>query len=485
MEEIMKRHIGFILVITLLLSLACNLGGNLIEEIVSDEPEGEATAVAPANNGDGDSPAQPDSAAPTQPGETEGGGLPLPGDYAGLTSYRSRTIITDLDTGEADQSSADIIMQPFAMRLDLGESDMIMTTMGVWMEIPDIGWYEMDFTAEELAMSREEFMALEWGGELEELPDIPPWPSQLFFMPDQAALSLMEGGLTPAGRDNINGIACQKYNIVTNYSYEMEDPVFGGDLREDMEASGSICAADQPDLPAIVIWADISQTATRTVAGQTIVWQNRVEYEITAVNIPLVIEPPSDAIRLDDMFDDGDDGDFDDDLPSSGDLTELDSYRLVMTIHIAMEGYEGSATTTFEWMNEPRAYRHKEERDEFTMEWIGVGGKTWMRISGGDWTEIESEEEPDLTGSAYWHPEDGAELLGTAIVNGVNCRHYRYETIEAFGAIAEGEAWVADEAGLPVIIIRSLMQTSQEGQITTTEINVYDINQPLNIEPPR
>jgi hypothetical protein len=430
---------------------------------------------------------------PNQPGETTGGastlpGVGLPGDYADLTSYRSRTTITDLETGQGGQSIAELIIQPFAMRMEMEMGEMIMTEAGVWMEMAGMGWIKTDFTAEELAMSREEFMALEWGGDLEELPDIPPWPSQLLFMPDQAALSLMEGGLTPAGRDNVNGIACQKYNITTNYSYEMEDPVFGGYSREDMEAAGSICVADQADLPTIVIWADIAQTATRVVAGQTVVWQSRIEYEITAVNIPLVIEPPTDALSFEEMFGDWDEDDARDPAAAPADLSGLNSYRLVISIHVEMEGYETTKTSTMEWMREPFAYRYLEESDnefDFSMETIGVGDKIWLRLMGGDWMEIEGDEEPDFTGAIEWLEDSEMEWVGTAVVNGVRCQHYRLE-LTFPSATSQSDVWVADQPGYPAVVIRSLTRMEQEGSYTTTtEVNLYDVNQPILIQPPR
>lgn len=480
----MKRHVGVILILATLLTFACTLVSNILDQDVVDQdvvdqqvvdPQDtitqtapEATAVTPT-----DDPAQP----PTSP-ETS--------DFDGLTSYRSRTVVTDLETDARDEVISEATLDPFALRMEMEMGEMIMTQTGVWMEMAGIGWIKMDFTAEELAMSREEFMALEWGGELEELPDIPPWPSQLLFMPDQASLSLMEGGLTPAGRDNINGIACQKYNIVTNYSYEIDDPVFGGYSQEDMEATGSICVADQADLPALVIWADIDQTSTRIMGGQTVVWQHRVEYEITAVNIPLVIEPPADALSFEDMYGDWDDDDFDYDYYDADPLAELDSYRLVIAIHIQMEGYETTSTTTFEWVNEPRAYRHLEEQEglDFDMEWIAVGDQAWMRMGSSGWMPIEMDEEPTFGATAQWYEDENAQLVGTTVVNGINCRHYRHEPITAFGSTVEAESWVANEPGLPVMVIRSVMHTRQEGQVTTTEVNLHDINQPITIEPP-
>jgi hypothetical protein len=125
------------------------------------------------------------------------------------------------------ESTAEAVIEPFAIRMSIEMGEMILTEAGVWMEMPGLGWYQLGFTAAELTMSREQFMALEWGGDLDDLPNIPPWPSQILFMPDQASLPLVEGGLTPAGRDSLNGIPCQQYNIVTDYS-EVDETMLAG-----------------------------------------------------------------------------------------------------------------------------------------------------------------------------------------------------------------------------------------------------------------
>jgi hypothetical protein len=86
------------------------------------------------------------------------------------------------------ESTAEAVIEPFAIRMSIEMGEMILTEAGVWMEMPGLGWYQLGFTAAELTMSREQFMALEWGGDLDDLPNIPPWPSQILFMPDQASL---------------------------------------------------------------------------------------------------------------------------------------------------------------------------------------------------------------------------------------------------------------------------------------------------------
>jgi len=96
--------------------------------------------------------AQPDD--PTQLADPPTDGSAVGGDCAGLTSHRSRTVVTDLDIGERQESTA------IRMSMEMGE--MILTEAGVWMEMPGLGWYQLGFTAAELAMSREQFMALAW-----------------------------------------------------------------------------------------------------------------------------------------------------------------------------------------------------------------------------------------------------------------------------------------------------------------------------------
>jgi hypothetical protein len=464
----MKYSIWFSLLLIVFGLSACTTASAPVD--MEEQTMGE-TAVSPT-----DIPSQP--AAPGTDSSP-----PQPADLGGLTSYRSQTIVTDRESGEQQVTTAAVVLDPWALQMEMPTGELIMTDAGVWMSLPELGWYQMDITAEELALSPQAFMALEWGDEVE-LPDIPPWPSEIVFMPDQVSLPLVEGGLTPAGQETANGIPCRQYTIVTDYRYEIAETDFLPAMQERMQATGSICVADQSDLPALILQADIEVTATHFIDEQEVVWQHRVEYEITAVNPPITIEPPADAVTLEGMFDDWDDDTFAEEALPPGDLSELDSYRLVITIHIELEDDETTSTSTLEWVNEPRAFRQIDEQEGFTMEMLGVGDQAWMRATGSDWLEIELDEEPDLSGAAHWVDDGEAELVGTAVVNGVNTRHYRQEIVTPFGT-GSSEAWVADQPGLPAVIIRSLMRLTQEGQTTTTEVNLYDINQPIIIEPPR
>lgn len=298
----MKWSLWLTLMCAAVLVFACGGGGDEPDTAVQDAPPPPAAVqptVVPAEQAQtGEQAAIP--AAPAA-GESQGDFSEMWGDLAGLTSYRSRTTVTDLETGEVEETTAEAVMAPFALRMQMEMGEMILTEEGVWMQIPGMGWYQMGFTAGEMGMSREELMALEWGGDMDDLPDIPPWPSGIVFMPDQAAIPLVEGGLTPAGQSSVNGIPCRQYNVVTDYSYTFMDMMFGEETDERVQATGTICVADRADLPALIVQAVIEQIDRYTIAGQEMSWQQRIEYEITGINIPITIEPPADAMRMDSL----------------------------------------------------------------------------------------------------------------------------------------------------------------------------------------
>jgi hypothetical protein len=290
----MKWSVWLALLCAAFLVFACGGDGDESDVTEPDTPP-PVVAAQPDTAQPGEQTAMP--AAPAA-GESQGALSGMWGDLAGLTSYRSRTVLTDLETGEVEETTAEAVMDPFALRMEMEMGQMILTGEGVWMEIPGMGWYQMGFTPGEMGMSREELMALEWG-DVDELPDIPAWPSGILFMPDQSAIPLVEGGLTPAGQSSVNGIPCRLYDIATDYSYTLSDELFGEETDERVQATGVICVADQADLPALIVQASIEQSERYTIAGQEMSWQQRVEYEITEINIPITIEPPADAMRMD------------------------------------------------------------------------------------------------------------------------------------------------------------------------------------------
>ena len=214
--------------------------------------------------------------------------------------------------------------------------------------------------------------------------------------------------------------------------------------------------------------------------------------------------------------------------PESGDVTPeiagldtLDSYRLHITWRGENEdGSESYAMTiTEEWVREPPAKHLVMSASDLGseeipfLEMITIGDTAWMKM-GDTWMQMESEEGEDI--SEGWEDliTDVADwiLVGKETVNGVHCKHYTSGGETSFTAPnpkeggtvtvhAQGEAWVADQSGLPPVTVRERMQieggffpmpipgagASTAGETGTMylEYDVTDINAPITIEPPQ
>lgn len=194
--------------------------------------------------------------------------------------------------------------------------------------------------------------------------------------------------------------------------------------------------------------------------------------------------------------------------PEIADLDTLDSYRVQQTIRV--EDQDGSQvqemTVLEEWVREPPAKRILISGDMPTTEMIYIGDKAWMK-AGDTWMEMPSEQAPDFTSGMDITPDMGGitALVGEETVNGISCKHYTIDEENfavadpsegSFTAYIRGEVWIADQPGLPPIIVREQIQiegsfipvpgasSSAEGGTTYFEKEVTDINAPITIEPP-
>jgi hypothetical protein len=209
--------------------------------------------------------------------------------------------------------------------------------------------------------------------------------------------------------------------------------------------------------------------------------------------------------------------------PEIAGLDALNSYRLHMTWR--GENEDGSESYEMnileEWVKEPPA-RHlamstsvasSEERP--VLEMIRVGDTTWIKM-GETWIQSESPDESAMGEglSNAWEGSlagdlEGWVLVGEETVNGVHCKHYATDdetTItvpdpQGGGTVTthvQGEAWVADQPGLPPVTVRERSQMEggffpmplaggeAAGETGTVhwEFDVTDINAPITIEPP-
>ena len=322
-----------------------------------------------------------------------------------------------------------------------------------------------------------------------EMPDIPPLPAEVHFLPGQMPIPLMEGGLTHVGTESVNGVACRKYAVETLYSYEMEVPMVG-QIATTITATGFIWVADVGDLPSIILKVDIEEKDTTSIDGQETTMQRHIAHQVTAFNIPITIVPPEGAVDLDEFAADMDEAAKPDDglladSWSTADLSDLDSYRLEQTVTTIRDGYETTMMYLFEWVKEPSTYRLVMDMGEFVIEHLWVDEGVWLRMDGGDWLEISADEAPDpfseLSAAFDWDGE--MTLVGAETVNGVACQRYMVE-LAMPQTNGRYEVWVADQGDLPPLIIRTIMYMEQSGLITIIESNLYDINQPIVIERP-
>ncbi len=203
----------------------------------------------------------------------------------------------------------------------------------------------------------------------------------------------------------------------------------------------------------------------------------------------------------------------------------LDSYRMRARFKgNSMGAMDDEMTTEVEWVRDPEA-RHTIIRDasgKVVVEQITIGKDTWTSMDGHTWMHVSQPgPEESATGPNNLAVEDvlqgitsNMKKIGKDEVDGVNCTRYSVDTDfsipapipedasaeeaklmpkELTGHIT-GEVCVADERGLPKIIIRS--QTTQEvtlkfasGQerkmVYDENHELYDINEPITIEPPQ
>jgi len=203
--------------------------------------------------------------------------------------------------------------------------------------------------------------------------------------------------------------------------------------------------------------------------------------------------------------------------PEIAGLDSLDSYRLHITWRVQNEDGSEAAemTITEEWIKEPPATHLVMSRSEGGseetpfMEMITIGDTTWMKM-GDTWMQMESGEEEDFSDAWSGLTTDvgGWTPAGEETVNGVHCKHYTSGDETSItvpdpkegGTVTvrvQGEAWVADQAGLPPVTVRERTQIeggffplpvpgapSGETGIVYLEYDVTDINASITIEPP-
>lgn len=192
------------------------------------------------------------------------------------------------------------------------------------------------------------------------------------------------------------------------------------------------------------------------------------------------------------------------DFRSLGAYAALDSYRL--TTEIIERDSEGNALTTMivtiEADNTMDALHTvvADSEGSIFFESIVIGGTMWLKNPFGEtWIQSpnteEEEQDSELNpwGTEKWESWDEDEFEGYVTyegkdtTNGVRCRRFY---VEDESSMTQGTIWVADQSGLPKVIIRTELITTPinsgvDASSTDVLINVTDINTSITIEPPQ
>jgi len=189
-------------------------------------------------------------------------------------------------------------------------------------------------------------------------------------------------------------------------------------------------------------------------------------------------------------------------MPTIVGLDKLDSYRQSIAVRTEEDGTQTSEITMVEeWVREPPAKHVAINFGGFAIETITIGDKNWVKF-GDAWT-VSATGSDDMSGSLsnFNYDEGDLTYVGSESVNGVNCKHYAFDQttdVEGKATHIAGDVWIADESSLPTISVRmratidgaiftmpgAATPTAPEKTKTYMELDVTDINQPIEINPP-
>jgi len=183
-------------------------------------------------------------------------------------------------------------------------------------------------------------------------------------------------------------------------------------------------------------------------------------------------------------------------------LDQLDTYRIrnVMAWD-EKNGESGSMEMLTEFVREPAAQRTlmkgTGDAEEWQMETIQIGDTTYINMDG-TWMAMQSAEQEVSDPVEIWGPEDflwgsKGQYLGKEKVNGLDTKHYHYETSDFNTGVqlsdireAEADVWVSTEYDVYVKVVMRMVGVNSDGVESTFTIESYlsDINAPITIKAP-
>ena len=303
----------------------------------------------------------------------------------------------------------------------------------------------------------------------------------------------LESGMTLVGTETVEGIRCQKYTMDDDYAMPFPIPEDASEEAQQfmptemaIHVQGEFWVADQRGLPPVIIRSQTTQELTFEIASQTTTLVYREDRHLYDINKPIIIEPPAEAMMMPSLpiSSPGEQATPLAEQPGASvevaSLNDLDSYRLDWSVQTEMPatGIAMKMSYTMEWVREPPSWHLVTGLGEY----IGIGDTAWVKV-GDTWMQATKEDAAgalDQLGE-FMEPDSDMVLVGEETVNGVRCKHYVYD----FGDMMHKEIWVADQTGLPPVVIRGMFRMETTQMVTEAEGNVYDINTPITIEPPK
>jgi hypothetical protein len=203
-------------------------------------------------------------------------------------------------------------------------------------------------------------------------------------------------------------------------------------------------------------------------------------------------------------------------LPEIAGTDSLSSYRMSVMSNIA-EGTGAGIVTTMKYeFNRDQDAEHawmEDANGTVTEVYIKIGDQYWIWMYGLGWiVQPPQETQPsdlpsDLASQLEQAQQDVAnskarfDKKGEETVNDVHCIRYEFEytlTIDMPNPVtggttttemhASGEMWIADESGVPAVMIKSVSTSeitmSGETMVVDSEQNITDIGADITINPP-
>jgi hypothetical protein len=244
--------------------------------------------------------------------------------------------------------------------------------------------------------------------------------------------------------------------------------------------------ADQRGVPPVIVGSQTTQEITLKYASrddETMVYEEK--RDLYDINKPITIEPPEEAMEMPSLptplaEQPGDTIE----TASLDSLDSLDSYRLDWSVQVQMSAGGGmNMSYTMEWVREPPASHLVMSLGGSPFgEYTWIGDTIWAK-TGDTWIQATEEDAEDAFDQLeeVTTPDSDMVLVGEETVNGVHCKHYVYD----LGDMMHKEIWVADQSDLPPVVIRGMFRMETTQMVTEAEGNVYDINTPITIEPPK